>query len=280
MPHPIPFHPRLFLLLPGSQAVVRCLPRVRTSVARLVAWAGGQGKSTLEDNSFGGHRGCGRWRPTFSRCLMDCLGFSLFSLVDYDRSPVCSGIIPRLAQVRCLFFGNTGVICAPNAHLSGLNLVRTSGSCHIVLSLSPDPDSILQTLRTCNWKLLPLLLPLCADPCHLPPWHHQPGMHCHTPNRNASLLLEIHTDTRSPEGPWRSRGGLRLGAHESTGVPWLSGSTSSASPTVRSGPHTRKLHRPPGLTHYDIYAPGGNNQHSCLVRQTWVSVPASVSDTC
>lgn len=147
---------------------------------------------------------------------------------------------------------------------------------HCPPTLTPS----FRALRTCNWKLLPLLPPLCADPCHLPPWHHQPGMHCHTPNRNASLLLEIHTDTRSPEGPWRSRGSLRLGAHESTGVPWLSGSTSSTSPTARSGPHTRKLHRPPGLTHYDIYAPGGNNQHSCLVRQTWVSVPASVSDTC
>lgn len=82
-------------------------------------------------------------------------------------------------------------------------------------------------------------------------------MHCHTPNRNASLLLAIHTDTRSPEGPWWSRGGLRLGAHKSTGVPWLSGSTSSTSPTARSGPHTRKLHRPRGRTHHDIYAPGG-----------------------
>lgn len=83
--------------------------------------------------------------PTLSLCLTDCVGFCVFSLVDYGRSPACSGINPTLAQVGCPFFGNTGVICAPNAHLSGLNVVRTSGFCHIIVSLSPDPDSILQS---------------------------------------------------------------------------------------------------------------------------------------
>lgn len=235
MPHPIPFHPRLFLLLPGSQAVVRCLPRVRTSVARLGPGLGGQGKSTPEDNSFGGHLGCGRWMPTLSLCLTDCVGFCVFSLVDYGRSPACSGINPTLAQVGCPFFGNTGVVSS--ALQTPISVVSMwSGHPDFVTSLYHCPPTLTPSFRaprTCNWKLLPLLPPLGADPCHLPPWHHQPGMHCHTPNRNASLLLEIHTDTRSPEGPWRSQGGLRLGAHKSTGVPGLAGSTSSTSPTER-----------------------------------------------
>lgn len=50
------------------------------------------------------------------------------------------------------------------------------------------------------------------DPCHLPPWHHHPGMHCHTPNRNVSLLFEIHTSPRSPEAPRGARA-ARAWAH-------------------------------------------------------------------
>lgn len=173
---------------------------------------------------------------SFSLCPTDCVHAEMCVCVCVF-SPVDNGPSLWLAVSLILdqpeldaFFGNTSVVCTSDTPSQWSQFDQDT---QILKHCSPTLIPSFRALRTCNWKPLQLLSPSVVDPSHLPPWHHHPGMHCHTPNRNVSLLFEIHTDTWSPEGSSQSQGSPRLGTHKSTGVPWLFGSTSSTSAMKR-----------------------------------------------
>lgn len=77
MPHPIPFHPRLFLL-PGSRLLSDVYPELEP---RLGPGLGVRGRAPRKTNPLGGHLECDSWMPTLSLSLMDQVGFCVFSLV-------------------------------------------------------------------------------------------------------------------------------------------------------------------------------------------------------